>query len=179
MGDGIGAFSLALADLRHKQAVVSAESTAVEDARGVLGCRTFDRRVGRFALCTGRCRNDAPRAPCLNSFSATSTGATYPWHSSRSSQELPRTRRPCCNGAVHNWPATKIPRTFGLSMPPCFRAAAPARYSATRSSANGQACDPGGSALQLWQASRHAACGVTIHQRQPTLQLEELESHES
>eukprot|EP01034_Spumella_vulgaris_P042956 gene42956-53297_t len=38
-----------VADLLRKQAAVRAESTAVEDARGVLGYRTIYRCVSRFA----------------------------------------------------------------------------------------------------------------------------------
>jgi len=49
MGDGIGAYSLTVADLLRKQVAVRAESTAVEDARGALSYQTLDQRVNRLA----------------------------------------------------------------------------------------------------------------------------------
>ncbi|MDP3828523.1 MAG: AMP-binding protein, partial [Polaromonas sp.] len=49
MGDGIGAYSLTVADLLRKQVAVRAESMAVEDARGALSYQALDQRVNRLA----------------------------------------------------------------------------------------------------------------------------------
>jgi len=67
----------------------------------------------------------------------TRTGVKCRWPSSHSSPVPPSTRRRCYSAAVRNWPATRFPRKFGLSRLARFRAAAPARSSAMRSSAIG------------------------------------------
>jgi acetyl-CoA acetyltransferase len=78
---------------------------------------------------------DRPTPPWSDE--VTRTGAKCPWPSWHSSPAPPSTRRLCCSGAVRNWPATRFPRKFGLSRLQRSRAAAPARSSAMRSSANG------------------------------------------
>lgn len=121
MGGEIGVFPLALADLLRKQAVVSAESTAVEDARRVQSCRTFDRRLSRFAcvLADGEMTHRvrlAPTASPRRALARSTRGIRCAQASSRHGRAGHAAMVPCTTG--------RLQRSLGHSVCRCRRVSA-------------------------------------------------------